>query len=56
VDREGTYRDTIGVLLSDAFCFGFSFLERVFILEFGAHSDESEVIVRIGDRIHTFRD
>ena len=35
--RLGLYRDPVRILLPDALSLGLSFLERVFILEFGAH-------------------
>ena len=34
---KGGYRDPVGVLLSDPLSLGLAFLERVFVLEFGAH-------------------
>ena len=33
----GTYRDSVGVLLPDAFGFGLALLKRVFVFELGAH-------------------
>jgi hypothetical protein len=36
-NREGAYRDSVGVFLPNAFGLSLALLERVFVLEFGAH-------------------
>jgi hypothetical protein len=34
----GRYGNTVGVLLTDTFCFGLTFLERMLVFERGLHA------------------